>query len=133
PIKESPLLEGKVEKIPDDLGIFSIAYDKDNKYQPFAVYYKAGVFTRGKYKGYQRIVLTTTINAPGSTHYVLATNDNKTYILDISDDQKTYYDTPEKLRDYGFNPDKISKIDKIDTEHQDSLSLDSRFGLYKKL
>ncbi len=130
--QESPLFDGKLERLPEDLGILSSEFDKDNNFQPYNIYYKAGTFTRGKYKGFTRIVLITTRDAPYSQDYFLATQDSKKYILFLDEQQKGYNDTPEKMKDNGFDPDKISGIETQDIDGQVSLKLDSNFGLYRE-
>ena len=96
----SPKLEGKYEKINQDLGIFipdnpaEMQYGKPRTPE----YYKAGKILSGKYAGYDRIamVIPNGQDLSSKARYIFLTKDYKSYIyestadIDINDSDKSF-------------------------------------------
>lgn len=130
-----PLFSGSVKKITDDLGLFKISdTDKENGVPDSIVYYEAGVFIRGDYKGYTRVLAIRPSEGPGpSLQFILATNDFKTYLLDDPQNKTSKYPETDWDNPYMYiNKDKISKTVALDTEHPNVINLDKPYGLIKE-
>jgi len=121
------LLTGKVQLLSQDLGL--IIRTDPNTSSP-AIYYEAGTYTNGDYKGYKRYIAISGNPSQGyEPTYIFATNDNKKYILDgdptdIKTRTKDGYDPLNEI-----NKAKIIKIAPLDTSHSLNIHLDSRFTL----
>ena len=134
-IPNASLFTGKVKKISQDLGLFIISEnDKINNIPASIVYYEAGVYAKGDYTGYSRILAIRPSNGPGpSLQYMLATKDFKTYLLDDPEQKTTKY--PEKDWDNPYiyiDKTKISKAVTLDNDHPKTITLAKPFGLMKE-
>ena len=125
-------LEGKYEKINQDLGIFKedIPDQSSEGKVRKAEYYKAGKIITGKYAGYDRIIMTvpiSVIDQKDKTRNVLLTKDYKTYIEEIGIESAPLL--PGDDGSYSlFNKSKIASRE-VDTGTNLSASIDIGNGL----
>jgi len=132
---QDPLFSGSLKKISDDLGLFKISdADKENGVPDSIVYFDAGIFTRGEFKGYTRILAIRPSEGPGpSLQFILATNDYKTYLLDDPDNKTTKYPESDWDNPYMYiNKTKISKTVALDSDHPKTINLEKPYGLIKE-
>jgi len=133
-VNSSPLFTGKIKKITSDLGLFKITdFDKENGVPESIIYYEAGVFTRGEFKGLTRILAIRPPEGPGSSiQFLLATSDFKTYLLDDPINKANYpegdWDNPYTYLDRN----RISKTVSLDSEHAKTITLEKPFGLIRR-
>ena len=132
---QDPLFSGSLKKISDDLGLFKISdADKENGVPDSIVYFDAGIFTRGEFKGYTRILAIRPSEGSGpSLQFILATNDYKTYLLDDPDNKTTKYPESDWDNPYMYiNKTKISKTVALDSDHPKTINLEKPYGLIKE-
>ena len=132
---QDPLFSGSLKKISDDLGLFKISdADKENGVPDSIVYFDAGIFTRGEFKGYTRILAIRPSEGPGpSLQFILATNDYKTYLLDDPDNKTTKYPESDWDNPYMYiDKTKISKTVALDSDHPKTINLEKPYGLIKE-
>jgi hypothetical protein len=117
----TPKLEGKFETLKDLDIVQKFNLSPDNKVK----YSKAGKFTSGKYKDYDRIIVDISgnnqIGLANYYRFVVVTKDYKSYILEGKDDY-IYLNATKILsaeKDFGSNL-------------SDSIPIDNNFLLYKK-
>lgn len=122
------LFTGKVKELNQDLGlIIPTEEEKLNNITPQVFYYEAGIYTQGNYKGYTRYVaLRESISLFGTAQYIFASKDQKTYILDSESLSVVSADPLEEI-----NKSKVSKTDRLDSDHAPIISLNERFALNK--
>jgi len=132
---QTPLFSGKVNKLGENLGLFKITdADRENGVLASIVYYEAGTFLRGDFAGYTRILAIRPSEGPGpSMQFLIATKDRKKYLLDDPElkTQKypvTDYDNPYLYLDSA----KVEKAVTLDSEHPQTITLESPFALYKR-
>lgn len=131
---QGPLFSGSVKKISNDLGLFKITdVDKENGVPDSIVYYEAGVFIRGEFKDYTRVLAVRPSEGPGpSLQFILATKDYKTYLLDDPENKTTNYPESDWDNPYMYvDKSKIAKTVTFDTEHSKIIGLKKPFGLIK--
>jgi len=129
-----PLLTGKLTRLSDDLGLLKKSeYDELNDVAPLSVYYSAGVYARGAYRGYERIIAVRDPEGPGSALvYILATKDRKTYVLHQDDETIKLFPETDWRNPYQYlDKKKITKTDALPSDHPDAIPLASSFTLYK--
>ncbi len=132
---QESLFSGSVKKISQDLGLFKITdVDRENDISDYIVYYAAGVFLRGEFKDYTRILAIRPSEGPGpSLQFILATKDYKTYLLDDPENKTTDYPESDWDNPYMYiDKSKISKTVVLDTEHPKTISLEKPYGLIKE-
>jgi len=132
---QDPLFSGSLKKISDDLGLFKISdADKENGVPDSIVYFDAGIFTRGEFKGYTRILAIRPSEGSGpSLQFILATNDYKTYLLDDPDNKTTKYPESDWDNPYMYiDKTKISKTVALDSDHPKTINLEKPYGLIKE-
>ncbi|PJA55925.1 hypothetical protein CO165_00885, partial [Candidatus Roizmanbacteria bacterium CG_4_9_14_3_um_filter_33_18] len=132
---QDPLFSGSLKKISDDLGLFKISdADKENGVPDSIVYFDAGIFTRGEFKGYTRILAIRPSEGPGpSLQFILATNDYKTYLLDDPNNKTTKYPESDWDNPYMYiDKTKISKTVALDSDHPKTINLEKPYGLIKE-
>ncbi len=130
-----PLFSGSVKKINKDLGIFKITdMDKENNILESIVYYEAGMYLRGDYKGYTRVLAIRPSEGPGpSLQFILATKDYNSYVLDDPNSKTTNFPEDDWDNPYMFlDKSKISKAVALDTDHPSSLEVGSPFKLIRQ-
>lgn len=131
----SPLFSGSIKKTSEDLGLFKISdSDKENGVPDSIVYFDAGIFTRGEFKDYTRVLAIRPSEGPGpSLQFILATKDFKTYLLDDPENKTANYPESDWDNPYMYiNKSKIMKTVALDTEHPKTISLEKPFGLIKE-
>lgn len=133
--KAEPLFSGKVARILEDLKLFKpLEGDVENGVNDSIIYYEAGTFLKGAYKDYTRVLAIRPSEGPGpSLQYILATKDMKTFVLD--DPEKKTEKFPESDWDNPFkylDKKKISGIATLDTEHPETVSLQSPYALIRE-
>jgi hypothetical protein len=134
PVVNEPLFSGKLTRLQNDLGLFKFSdADISNGVDKGIVYYETGTFMRGNYKNYKRIVAVRPPEGPGpATVYILATVDNKTYVLnDDTGDTKKYPETDYSNPFLFFNRSIVISADVLDTEQPLTISLNNQFALYR--
>lgn len=122
------LLTGKLEKVSDLDLVTSGHADSSNT----VIYYKAGVYNRGKYKGYTRIIALAQPDAPtGMTGLIFATLNNQNYVLDTTniDIDKTNGQFLANL--VTINQTKVTSQDILDSEHTQTFDSGNVF-IYNK-
>ena len=132
---QDPLFSGSLKKISDDLGLFKISdADKENGVPDSIVYFDAGIFTRGEFKGYTRILAIRPSEGSGpSLQFILATNDYKTYLLDDPNNKTTKYPESDWDNPYMYiDKTKISKTVALDSDHPKTINLEKPYGLIKE-
>jgi hypothetical protein len=124
------LFSGKLTELQEDLKVLKQNQsDKLNNVPLVAKYYSAGVYQKGKWKGYTRIIALKDTRTPlGYETYVLATKDMKTFVLDPSflasgSNPADAYDNIDRLL--------ISSEDTLDSDHPEEIGLDTHFSLYR--
>ena len=130
----APLFQGTLTRISEDLGLFTTTDSEGIEgYTPVNVYYQAGIFTKGSYKGYERIIALREPVGPGSpVAFIVATKDRKTYILDDpTGATKRFPETDWQNPFQYIDKTKISKVDELVSEQPETIPLDSSFALYK--
>lgn len=125
----SDLFTGKLKKLNQDLGVVIATEDeKLNDFIPKIKYYEAGTYLKGKYKGYTRYIAIKEAWGPGGPKsFVLASKDQKEYILDKTPLDEELYVNEDPL--YDLDKNKVTKIDYLDTEHSYEIALNDVFGL----
>ncbi|HLD26991.1 MAG TPA: hypothetical protein VJB63_03475 [Patescibacteria group bacterium] len=128
PPSDNNLFTGTVKKLDQDLGLIILTEEeKLNNDNPKVFYYEAGTYTQGKYKGYIRYVALREPNDPsGWGVYIFASKDQETYIFDDANIEPYNADPL-----YEINNSKISKIDRLDSDHASIIALNERFSLNK--
>jgi hypothetical protein len=92
--------------------------------KPCASYYNFGTIAEGKYKGYKRIVAS--IEGVGYPDYLLATLDNKTYVLDKS--SAGDYIDPYSV----FDKSKVIAVDNLSSNFPQVINLNDKFALFRR-
>ena len=132
---QDPLFSGNVKKIYKDLGLFKISdMDKENGVPDYIVYYEAGIFTRGEFKDYTRVLAIRPSEGPGpSLQFILATADYKSFYLDDPENKAINYPESDWDSPYMYiDKSKITKTVMLDTEHPKTISLEKPYGLIKE-
>ena len=132
---QDPLFSGSVKKIYKDLGLFKISdMDKENGVPDYIVYYEAGIFTRGEFKDYTRVLAIRPSEGPGpSLQFILATADYKSFYLDDPENKAINYPESDWDSPYMYiDKSKITKTVMLDTEHPKTISLEKPYGLIKE-
>ena len=132
---QDPLFSGSVKKIYKDLGLFKISdMDKENGVPDYIVYYEVGIFTRGEFKDYTRILAIRPSEGPGpSLQFILATADYKSFYLDDPENKAIKYPESDWDSPYMYiDKSKIAKTVILDTEHPKTISLEKPYGLIKE-
>lgn len=132
--KTESLFSGNLKRLNDDLDLFNQSeFEKSGEETVSSVYYSAGVFLKGEYQGYTRIIAIRGAFGPGGPQtYVFATKDFNSFILD--GDPQTAIKYPETDWRNPFNTikkSKISKITSIESDSPPSIKINDKFGLYK--
>ncbi len=133
---QTPLFSGSVKKISKDLGLFKISdIDKENGVPDYIVYFEAGVFTRGEFKDYTRILAIRPSEGPGpSLQFVLATKDYESFYLDDPENKAINYPESDWDSPYMYiDKNKIVKTVTLDTEHPKTIGLEKPYGLIKEV
>ena len=131
----APLFSGSVKKISKDLGLFKISdTDKENGIPDYIVYFEAGMFTRGEFKDYTRILAIRPSEGPGpSLQFVLATKNYESFYLDDPENKAINYPESDWDSPYMYiDKSKIVKTVTLDTEHPKTINLEKPFGLIKE-
>ena len=127
------LFSGIVTKLNNDLGLVTFTQaDTENGILP-PVYYSAGVYLSGAYKGYTRVVVVKQAYGPGGPSvYVLATKDFKTYVLEGNKYAADNFE-PDSFSNplNGFDKTKITSVATLDTEQPISIDIDDNFSLFR--
>ena len=129
-----PLFTGKLARISVDLQIFKKSeFDELNDITQLSAYFSAGVYTGGKYKGYERIIGIRDPMGPGDALvYVFATRDRKTYLIHETDQgSKLFPDTDWRNPYNVVDKTKISQTVELPSEHPMTIALSNAFALYK--
>ncbi|MEK7522440.1 MAG: hypothetical protein AAB569_02595, partial [Patescibacteria group bacterium] len=132
---QDPLFSGNVKKIYKDLGLFKISdMDKENGVPDYIVYYEAGIFTRGEFKDYTRVLAIRPSEGPGpSLQFILATTDYKSFYLDDPENKAINYPESDWDSPYMYiDKSKIAKTVTLDTEHPKTIGLEKPYGLIKE-
>lgn len=132
---QDPLFLGSVKKISKDLGLFKILdSDKQNGVLDYIVYYEAGIFTRGEFKDYTRVLAIRPSEGPGpSLQFILATTDYKSFYLDDPENKAINYPESDWDSPYMYiDKSKIAKTVTLDTEHPKTIGLEKPYGLIKE-
>lgn len=132
---QTPLFSGKVKKIDEDLGLFKISdVDRENGVLDSIVYYEAGTFLRGDFAGYTRILAIRPSEGPGPSYqFVLATKDKKTYLLDDPEEKTQKFPVTDWDNPYMYlDSSKIVKTVTLDSDHPQTINLQSPFALFKQ-
>lgn len=131
----STLFSGKVKKLSKDLELFKITdVDKQNGVPDYIVYYEAGIFTRGEFKDYTRVLAIRPSEGPGpSLQFILATTDYKSFYLDDPENKAINYPESDWDSPYMYiDKSKITKTVTLDTEHPKIIGLEKPYGLIKE-
>lgn len=133
--KVEPLFSGKVTRVIEDLKLFkSLEGDVENGVNDSIVYYEAGTYLKGPYKDYTRVLAIRPSEGPGpSLQFILASKDMKTFVLD--DPEKKTEKFPETDWDSPYmylDKKKITGIATLDTEHPETVSLQSPYTLMRE-
>lgn len=122
---QEPLFSGNIKKIDNDLGLF--------KNPNGVTYYEAGVFIRGEFKDYTRVLAIGPFNDIFTDQFVLATKDYKTYLLDDPINKTINYPETDVNNPYAhIDKNKIEKTVALDTEHPKAINLAKPYGLTKR-
>jgi hypothetical protein len=124
-----PVFSGKVERLSTDLGlIVQTDYEKTNNMDTPVIYYSAGKYTSGEFKGYTRyLAIRAPIDPSGAAIYIFASNDGQNYIYD-----KEIYDTQiaQGLDPYlELNKSKIKSVEFLPSDQPQIIKLDGGFAL----
>lgn len=122
------IFSGKVSKLNTDLHL--VERLDTSVFAPNTttnVYYSAGTYLSGVYKGYRRIILLVDTNTPiGVVSYTFATFDSKTFVIDAASKKHMELDgifqTAKNVTDTVTLP----------TEQPQILALDPNFSLYRE-
>jgi len=131
---QEPLFSGKLTRVSEDLFLFKrTEFDQQDGFAPASVYYSAGVFVKGPYKGFERIIaLRESLGPGGPLVYIFSTKDRKTYILHEEDDASVIYPETDYRNPFQtVDKTKIIKIVKLPSDHPQTISLSKDFSLYK--
>lgn len=134
-IKTEPLFSGAVKKISKNLNLFKITdIDKENGIPDSIVYYEAGIFLRGEFKGYTRILAIRPSEGPGpSLQFILATKDFNTYVLDDPTNKTDNYPETDWDNPYMYiDKSKVIKTVTLDTDHPQTISTAKPFKLIRQ-
>jgi hypothetical protein len=129
-----PLFSGTLTRISDDLALFKPdEFSGQEGFTPVQVYYQAGVFQKGKYKGYERIIALREPVGPGSpVSFILSTKDRNTYILDDPTEGAERFPETDWQNPFSYiDKAKISNVDVLSSEQPEVITLDKAFALYK--
>lgn len=129
------LFSGVVKKTAKDLGLFKIS-DTDKEYgiPDSIVYYEAGTYLRGEFKGYTRILAIRPSEGPGpSLQFMLATKDFASYVLDDPNNKTSNYPTDDWDNPYMYlDKSKIAKTATLDSEHPKTIEVQKPFKLIRQ-
>jgi hypothetical protein len=131
---ETGLFTGKLSRLDVDLHLFTISeFEKMNEMTPSHVYFTTGVYVKGPYKGYERIVAVREPLGPGDAIvYIFATKDRNTFIFHDTDHATTIFPETDWRNPYLYiDKKKISKTDILPSEQPDSISLNGSFSLFR--
>ncbi len=131
PSLQGQIFSGQIKKLSQNLMLFS---EKNLGYGPIPQsfsYYSAGVYTKGKYAGYTRYVAVGACSCQtgGPEIHVFASKDNKSYILDEDPALLTKFKPADSQYPLFFMDKKVTTVDQLDSEHINTIPLDSRFAL----
>src|SRR3989339_928766 len=132
---QGPLFSGNVKKLSQDLKLFKITdVDKQNGVPDYIVYYEVGIFTRGEFKDYTRILAIRPSEGPGpSLQFILATKNYESFYLDDPENKAINYPESDWDSPYMYiDKSKIVKTVTLDTEHPKTINLEKPFGLIKE-
>jgi hypothetical protein len=129
---KTPLFQGMLTRISEDLGLFTKTEEIEG-YTPINVYYSAGVYTKGSYKGYERIIGLREPVGPGSpVTFTLATKDRKAYVLDDpTGATKRFPETDWQNPFQYIDKSKISKVGSLLSEQPETIGLNGSFALFR--
>lgn len=130
----SPEVKGSLKEI-SDLDLIDFSYITDGNI-PKVHYYDAGTYTTGTYKDYTRVIAITGyqyvgVSGTGTSVYIFATKDHKSFILDQYPDSSYYSDNDTKYLTQNIKMSKVTSVANISSDFKDSIELDSKLGLYK--
>ena len=92
-------------------------------------YYNSGTVPEGKYKGYKRIVIN--LGGQNGSFKMIATNDDKTYVLD-GDQQSLTYSIVDYRNPYNtFDKAKIVAVDDLSSNYPAVININDQFALFK--
>jgi len=95
---------------------------------PDAVYYSAGTYMNGKYKGYTRYIAISGISGPGGPGIsIFASKDEKSYVLNGNPADAKDMSSNNSL--FNIDKTKISTIDHLPSEQPQTIFLNSYFDL----
>ncbi len=121
------LFSGKIAKLDKTLDLLAVS-DTD--------YYSAGVFQRGKYAGYTRIIgIDVSGSSPASPTFIFATKDFSTFIIDKYTCGWTWnFSEKESLASCKgqLNPQKTFLFENLNTEFSDIIPLNKIYSLHKE-
>lgn len=130
-----PLFSGIVKKIDKDLGLFKLSdSDKENGVADYLVYYEAGTYLKGTFKGYTRILAIRPSEGPGpAMQFILATKDFSTYVLDDPNNKTTKYPEDDWDNPYLYlDKSKITKVTALDSNHPKIIVTNKPFELIRQ-
>jgi len=133
---QTPLFTGKLTRIDTDLGLFKPSeFDELNDLPSTTSYYLAGLYAKGTYKGYERIIAIKEPMGPGGPQiFILATKDRKTFILHEEDNASTLFPDTDWRNPFNVVDKKnVVKVDQLPLEHPQTISLNTDFSLYRNI
>ena len=133
-IPSEPLFSGKVTKISKDLGLFKISdIDKKNGVPESIVYYEAGIYLKGAFKDYIRILAIRPAEGPGpSLQFLLATKDYSSYLLDDPSNKTSKYPETDWDNPYLYlDKTKIEKTVSLESDHPITIEAEKPFMLMR--
>lgn len=113
------LFAGKYQKLSQNLDLLLLSSPKEG-YK--VIYYSAGTYTKGKYKGFTRYIVIVQEEV-GNFIKFLASKDLKYFVLDSRTTSPPLFSS--------WDHAKVTSIDTLPTEHPETISLSNMFSLVK--